>query len=81
LPKKVTKKAYFAKIVLLFKMLIIVADQVIDIMLVAALFFMKEYWFAVVYSAVDLFPAAIIMWQKFQTEKSWRVLVSWWFSS
>jgi hypothetical protein len=81
LPKKVTKKAYLAKIMLLFKMLIIVADQVIDIMLVATLFFMKEYWFAVVYSAVDLFPAAIIMWQKFQTEKNWRVLVSCWFSN
>jgi hypothetical protein len=76
LPKKVTKKAYLAKIMLLFKTLTIVADQVIDIILVATLFFIKEYWFAVVYSAVDVFPAAIIMWQKFQTEKSWRVLVS-----
>ncbi len=75
LPKKVTKKAYLAKIMLLFKTITILADQVIDIILVATLFFMQEYWFAVVYSAVDLFPAAIIMWQKFQTEKSWRVLV------
>jgi hypothetical protein len=75
LPKKVTKKAYLAKIMLLFKTLTIVVDQVIDIILVATLYFMKEYWFAVVYSAVDVFPAAIIMWQKFQTEKSWRVLV------
>jgi hypothetical protein len=68
--------AYLAKIMLLFKTLTILADQVIDIILVTTLFFMKEYWFAVVYSAVDLFPAAIIMWQKFLTEKSWRVLVS-----
>jgi hypothetical protein len=75
LPKKVTKKAYLAKIMLLFKTLTIVADQVIDIMLVATLFFIKEYWFAIVYLAVDVFPAAIIMWQKFQTEKSWKVLV------
>jgi hypothetical protein len=61
---------------LLFKTLTIVSDQIIDIILVATLFIVKEYWFAVVYLAVDLFPAAVIMWQKFQTEKSWRVLVS-----
>jgi hypothetical protein len=60
---------------LLFKTLTIVSDQIIDIILVATLFIVKEYWFAVVYLAVDLFPAAVIMWQKFQTEKSWRVLV------
>jgi hypothetical protein len=63
---------------LLFNTLTILADQFINIILVATLFFMKEYWFAVVFSAVDLFPAAIIMWQKFQTEKSWSVLVSCW---
>jgi hypothetical protein len=60
---------------LLFKTLTIVSDQIIDIILVATLFIVEEYWFAVVYLAVDLFPAAVIMWQKFQTEKSWRVLV------
>jgi hypothetical protein len=60
---------------LLFKTITIVADQIIDIILVATVFLIQEYWFAVVYLAVDLFPAAVIMWQKFQTEKSWRVLV------
>jgi hypothetical protein len=74
-PQKVTKTAYLKTIMLLFKTLTIVSDQIIDIILVATLFIVKEYWFAVVYLAVDLFPAAVIMWQKFQTEKSWRVLV------
>jgi hypothetical protein len=40
------------------------------------LFHWKEYWFAAVYLTVDLFPAAVIVWHKFQTEKSWKALVS-----
>jgi hypothetical protein len=76
IPSKLTKTAYLKTILLLFKSLTIVADQIIDIILVATLFIIQEYWFAVVYLAVDVFPAAVIMWQKFQTEKSWRVLVS-----
>jgi hypothetical protein len=78
IPSKLTKTAYLKTILLLFKSLTIVADQIIDIILVATLFIIQEYWFAVVYLAVDVFPAAVIMWQKFQTEKSWRVLVSCW---
>jgi hypothetical protein len=75
-----TKTAYLKTILLLFKSLAIVADQIIDIILVATLFIIQEYWFAAVYLAVDVFPAAVIMWQKFQTEKSWRVLVRCWSS-
>jgi hypothetical protein len=72
--------AYFKRIMLLFKTLTIVTDQIIDIVLVVTLLFMKEYWFAVVYLTVDLFPAAVIMWQKFQTDRSWNFLVSLIFS-
>ncbi len=68
--------AYLKKMMLLFKTMTIVTDQVIDTILVVTLVLKKEYWFAIVYLTVDLLPAAIIMWQKFQTEKSWRVLVS-----
>jgi hypothetical protein len=78
IPSKLTKTAYFKTILLLFKSLTIVADQIIDIILVATLFIIQEYWFAAVYLAVDIFPAAVIMWQKFQIEKSWRVLVRCW---
>jgi hypothetical protein len=80
IPRKLTKTAYLKTILLLFKSVTIVADQIIDIILVATLFIIQEYWFAAVYLAVDIFPAAVIMWQKFQTEKSWRVLVSCWSS-
>ncbi len=67
--------AYLKRIMLLFKTLTIVTDQVIDIILVVTLLLMKEYWFAGVYLTVDLFPGAIIMWQKFQTDRSWNFLV------
>ncbi len=76
LPQKVTKLAYLKKIMLLFKTMTIIADQIIDIILVGTLFLKQEYWFAVGYLTVDVFPAAVIMWQKFQTERSWKVLVS-----
>ena len=68
--------AYLKRIMLLYKTIMIVADQIIDTILIVTLILLKEYWFAVVYLAVDIFPAAIIMWQKFQTERSWRVLVN-----
>jgi hypothetical protein len=67
--------AYLEKIMLLFKTLTIVTDQVIDTILVVTLLFMQEYWFAVVYLTVDLLPAAIIMWQKFQADRNWNFLV------
>jgi hypothetical protein len=67
--------AYLKKIMLLCKTLTIVTDQIIDIILVVTLLLMQEYWFAVVYLTVDLLPAAIIMWQKFQTDRSWNFLV------
>jgi hypothetical protein len=67
--------AYLKKIMLLFKTLTIVTDQVIDIIMVVTLLFMQEYWFAVVYLMVDLLPAAIIMWQKFQADRNWSFWV------
>jgi hypothetical protein len=67
--------AYLKKIMLLFKTLTIVTDQVIDTILVVTLLIMHEYWFAVVYLTVDLLPAAIIMWQKFQADRNWSFLV------
>jgi hypothetical protein len=67
--------AYLKKIMLLFKTLTIVTDQVIDTIMVLTLLIMQEYWFAVVYLAVDLLPAAIIMWQKFQTDRNWSFWV------
>jgi hypothetical protein len=67
--------AYLKKIMLLFKTLTIVTDQVIDTILVISLLVLQEYWFAAVYLTVDLFPAAIIMWQTFQTDRSWSFLV------
>jgi hypothetical protein len=67
--------AYLKKIMLLFKTLTIVTDQVIDTILVVTLLLMQEYWFAVVYLTVDLLPAAIIMWQKFQIDRNWSFWV------
>jgi hypothetical protein len=45
LPQKMSKKEYFKKIRLLLKTLTIVADQIIDIILVATLFLLQEHWF------------------------------------
>jgi hypothetical protein len=67
--------AYLKKIMLLFKTLTIVTDQIIDIIMVVTLLIMQEYWFAVVYLTVDLLPAAIIMWQKFQADRDWSFWV------
>jgi hypothetical protein len=66
---------YLKTIMLLFKTLTIVTDQVIDTIMVVTLLIMQEYWFAVVYLMVDLLPAAIIMWQKFQNDRNWSFWV------
>ncbi len=52
------------------------ADHVTDIILIVTLFEMKQRWFGSIYLAVDVFPAAIIMWSKYRSEKSWKVLVN-----
>ncbi len=70
------KLAYLRKVYLLVKTFAIVFDQIVDLMLTATLFATQEFWFAGVYLTFDLFPAAVIVWNKFQTEKSWRVLAS-----
>jgi hypothetical protein len=72
---KLTKMAYLKKIMLHFKLLTIVADQVVDTILVVSLFLMQEHWFALVYLAVDIFPAVVVMWHMFQRKRSWKVLV------
>jgi hypothetical protein len=43
---KNSKIAYLKKIWLHFKLFTIVADQVVDTILVVSLFIMQEYWFA-----------------------------------
>jgi len=46
-PPKLTKIGYLKKIWLHFKLFTIVADQVVDTILVVSLFTMQEYWFAI----------------------------------
>ena len=64
------------KVFLLLKAIFIVADHVTDIILIVTLFGLNQIWFAAIYLAVDVFPAAVIMWSKYRTEKSRRVLVT-----
>jgi len=54
---------------------IVVADQIADFIVFTSLLLFKEFWFALIYLAVDVLPAAIIMWHQFQEERSWKVLV------
>ncbi len=75
-PAKSIRLIYLEKLFLLFKAIFIVADHVTDIILIVTLFEMKQRWFGSIYLAVDVFPAAIIMWSKYRSEKSWKVLVT-----
>ncbi len=63
------------RIYLLFNMLFIVGDHVADIVLITYLFQNHQEWFAAIYLAADVFPAAVIMWSKYQKENSWKALV------
>ena len=73
--EKQTKISSWKKFVLGLNMIFIVADHLTDILLIVTLFQLEQFWYASIYLAVDVFPAAIIMWNKYQTEKSWKVLV------
>ena len=66
---------YVRRVYLLVSTLFIFADHMTDIFLIVTLFQIGQLWFAAIYLAVDVFPAAIIMWNKYRTEKSWKVLV------
>ena len=69
------KCVYIKKVILFLKMLFVVVDHVTDILLIVTLFQINQVWFAAIYLTVDVFPAAIIMWSKYQKEQSWKVLV------
>ena len=66
---------YLAKYWLMIKTFIVLVDQLMDIALIASLFILRQFWLAGFYLAADILPALIIMWHKFQAERSWKVLV------
>ena len=70
------KCVYIRKVILFLKMVFVVIDHVTDILLIVTLFQINQVWFAAIYLTVDVFPAAIIMWSKYQKEQSWKVLVN-----
>ena len=74
--ENINKVAYVQRIYLLFSTLAIITDQMIDVALIVYLFFLREFWFAIIYLIVDFFPAVVIMWHKFQEERDWKVIVS-----
>jgi hypothetical protein len=71
--------AYVKNLRLVASTIAVVADQITDVFLVVTLLLLKEFWFALIYLAVDVLPAAITMWHQFQVERSWRVLVQFFF--
>ncbi len=75
-PAQNFKCQYIRRFYLLLNTLFILADHVADIILITKLFQMQQYWFAAIYLAVDIFPAAVIIWKKYSTERNWKVLVS-----
>jgi hypothetical protein len=60
---------------MILNMIFVVVDHLTDILLIITLFDKKENWFAAIYLGVDVLPAFIIMWNKYQTERNWKVLV------
>ena len=60
---------------LIIKTVAVLIDQVTDLILIGTLFLLGQYWLAGFYLTADILPAIIIMWQKFLTERSWKVLV------
>jgi hypothetical protein len=67
---------YIKNVRLLISTITVVVDQLSDLLLVATLLHLRQFWFGVNYLVVDVMPALIIMWHTFQTEKSWKVLVT-----
>jgi hypothetical protein len=76
LKPKIGKKEYIKNVRLLISTVTVVVDQLSDLVLVATLIPLGQFWFGVTYLVVDVMPAIIIMWHTFQTEKSWKVLVT-----
>jgi hypothetical protein len=72
----ISKKEYIKNVHLLISTVIVVVDQFSDFVLVATLIPLGQLWFGVNYMVVDVMPALIFMWYTFQTEKSWKVLVT-----
>ena len=52
------------------------ADQVNDIIWISTMFILREFQFAAVYLISEILPALIIMWNKYNVEESWKVLVN-----
>ncbi len=67
---------YIKNVHLLISTVIVVVDQLSDFVMVASLIPLGQLWFGVNYLVVDVMPALIIVWHTFQTEKSWTVLVT-----
>ena len=75
MPSENEKSFYLSKVYLLLNTLFIVVDYLVDIILIVTLFQIGQFWFAAIYLSNDVFPATVIMWIRYQEEKSWKVLV------
>jgi len=71
----VSRWEYFTKYRMIFKTVSVLIDEITDVSLIVTLFYLHQYWFATFYMAADILPAVIIMWHKYQSEQSWKVLV------